>query len=121
MASAENVTDTEEFFARLNGGRTYSEKTTDGVAVELTLRSPRVESVELASEIIGSLDYPQLGVSENDVRKKLVRLACVSCIDGVTDENVMAFLDEIDQESPVVRKCLKLLGVDDDDMGRVGM
>lgn len=121
MASAENVTDTKEFFARLNGGRTYHEKTADGGAVELTLRSPSVESVDLASEIVGSLDYPRLGVSENDMRKKLVRLACVSCIEGVTDENVMAFLDEIGEESLVVRKCLRLLGVDDNDMGRIGM
>ena len=121
MASAENVTDTKEFFDRLNEGRKFREKTTDGKSVEFTLRSPRVESVELASEIVGSLDYPQLGVSESDARKKLVRLACVSCIEGVTDENIMAFLDEIDEESPVVRKCLGLLGVDDDDMGRIGM
>ena len=121
MASAENVTDTKEFFARFNGGRKYCEKTTDGKSVELTVLSPSVENVELASEIIGSLDYPRLGVSENDARKKLVRLACTSCIEGVTDENVMAFLDEIDESSPVIRRCLKLLGIDDHDMGRIGI
>lgn len=121
MASAEKMTDTNEFFDRLNEGRKFREKTADGKSVELTLRSPSVESVELASEIVGSLDYPKLGVSENDARKKLVRLACVICIDGVTDENIMAFLDEIDESSPVIRRCLKLLGLDDQDIERIGI
>lgn len=37
-----------------------------------------------------------------------MRLACVSCIDGVTDENVMAFLDEVGSPFPLVLKCLMI-------------
>lgn len=50
-----------------------------------------------------------------------MRLACVSCIDGVTDENVMALLDEVGPPFPLVLKCLKLMMADEADVERVGM
>ena len=121
MTSAEHATDTKEFFAELNTGRKFRETTISGKSVDLVVVSPSVKSVDLASEIVGSLDYPPLGVSQNELRKKLVRLACVSCIDGITEDNVMAFLYEIDESSEVIRRCLKLLGLDHDDLKRIEM
>ena len=75
----------------------------------------------MASEIVGDLDFPRPGANAKDVSGKLMRLACVSCIDGVTDEYVMAFLDGVGPSFPLVLKCLKLMGVEEADAERVGM
>lgn len=61
MGSAEIVIETQKFFIRLNEGRRYRAETVDGESVELLMRSSSIEDAELASEIIGELDFPGCG------------------------------------------------------------
>ena len=120
MGSAEVVVETQKFFIRLNEGRRLHAETVDGGRLNSSsgVRASRIRSGRLRSSGVG---LPPAGVSVKDVRRKLMRLACVSCVDGVTDENVMAFLDEVGPSSPLALKCLKILRVDEADAERVGM
>lgn len=115
-AVAEAKVDPKDFFARLSEGRKIVEETIGGEEIELTLRSPSVLDAEQAYDIIAELRY------DSDLeleRNRLIQLACCICIEGVTYENVIAFLGQFPPIPRVVIECLKLLGIGDDDLQRL--
>ena len=89
-AMATETTDyTDEFFAEINKGRKFSEKTKDGRKVTLHLHDPNVLDIGRATSLF---DHLKAGVDKDSVRKTLVRRVCLSCIHGVDDHNVSAFM-----------------------------
>ena len=115
-AVAETKVDPKDFFARLSEGRKIVEETIDGEEIELTLRSPSMIEAEQAYDIIADLRY------DSDLeleRNRLIQLACCICIEGVTFENVIAFLGRFPPMPKVVIECLKLLGISDEDLQRL--
>ena len=115
-AVAEAKVDTKDFFARLSEGRKIVERTIDAEEIELTLRFPNMLEAEQAYEIVADLRY------DSDLeleRNRLIQLACCICIEGVTFENVIAFLGQFPPMPKVVIECLKLLRIDDDDLQRL--
>lgn len=117
--AAEALIDANDFFKELNKGKRFIETTLDGRKINLRIHSPHVENILRASDLFDALDA---GLDNEDtVRRRLMRLACRSCIDGVNGENVAAFLDAFPPMPRVVVACLRLLRVKDSDMRRVGI
>lgn len=115
-AVAEAKVDPKEFFARLSEGSKIVERTIDGEEIELSLRSPSILEAEQVYDIIAGLRY------DSDLeleRNRLIQLACCICIEGVTFENVIAFLGRFPPMPKVVVECLKLLRIGNDDLQRL--
>ena len=118
MASADSPEklSSEDFFAELENGRRVEEEDVDGRMVELFLRSPSIEDTEAAYNIIEGLNY------ESDIeieKNRLIQIACRSCIQGVTSDNVMVFLSYFPPMCRLFIKCLRLLKIGEDDMRRL--
>lgn len=108
----------EDFFAELQTGRKVTEKANDGRLIELVLRSPTISDTEQAYAIIEGLRYD----SDMEIeRSRLIQLACWSCIDGVTPDNVMAFLSYFPPTPKIVIECLRLLRIGDEDLQRLNI
>ena len=108
--------DAKDFFAKLSKGRKVVERTIDGEEIELTLRFPSMLEAEQVYDIIAGLRY------DSDLeleRNRLVQIACCICIEGVTFENVIAFLSRFPPMPKVVLECLRLLQIGEDDMQRL--
>ena len=115
-AVAEAKMDAKDFFAQLSKGRKVVERTIDGEEIELTLRFPSMLEAEQVYDIIAGLRY------DSDLeleRNRLVQIACCICIEGVTFENVIAFLSRFPPMPKVVLECLRLLQIGDDDLQRL--
>ena len=115
-AVAEAKMDAKDFFAQLDKGRKVVERTIDGEEIELTLRFPSMLEAEHVYDIIAGLRY------DSDLeleRNRLVQIACCICIEGVTFENVIAFLSRFPPMPKVVLECLRLLQIGDDDLQRL--
>lgn len=115
-AEAQNYTD--EFFAEISKGRKFSEKTTDGREVLLHLYDPDVLDIGRAANLF---DHLKAGVDKDTVRETLVRLVCLSCIHGVDDHNVSAFVHAFPPVPKIVVEGLRLLEVNDEQMRKVGI
>ena len=115
-AVAEAKMDAKDFFAQLSKGRKVVERTIDGEEIELTLRFPSMLEAEQVYDIIAGLRY------DSDLeleRNRLIQMACCICIEGVTFENVIAFLSRFPPMPIVVLECLRLLQIGDDDLQRL--
>ena len=115
-AEAQDYTD--EFFAEISKGRKFSEKTTDGRDVLLHLYDPDVLDIGRAASLF---DHLKAGVDKDTVRETLIRLVCLSCIHGVDDHNVSAFMHAFPPVPKIVVEGLRLLRVDEDQMRNVGI
>ena len=114
--TADTRVDTKDFFAKLNEGRKIVEKTIDGEEIELTLRFPSMLEAEQAYDIVADLRY------DSDLeleRNRLIQLACCICVEGVTFENVIAFLSRFPPMPKVVMESLRLLQIGEDDLQRL--
>ena len=113
---AEAKMDAKDFFAQLSKGRKIVERTIDGEDIELTLRFPSVLEAEQVYDILANLRYD----SDLDLeRNRLIQLACCICIEGVTFENVIAFLSRFPPMPRVIMECLRLIQIGEDDMQRL--
>ena len=114
--TADTRVDTKDFFAQLSEGRKIVEKTIDGEEIELTLRFPSMLEAEQAHDIIADLRY------DSDLeleRNRLIQTACCICVEGVTFENVIAFLSRFPPTPKVVMESLRLLQIREDDLQRL--
>ena len=114
--TADTKVDTKDFFAKLSEGRKIVEKTIDGEEIELTLRFPSMLEAEQAYDIVADLRY------DSDLeleRNRLIQLACCICVEGVTFENVIAFLSRFPPTPKVVMESLRLLQIREDDLQRL--
>lgn len=116
MAEAREL---EDFFREIVDERKFTADLLDGSSVDFILVAPHAADASRAAALVDNIIIIQSSRTENF--GKLVRLACVSCIKGVTYENVMAFLDRFPQNPPIVRECLRLLGITEDQMHRIGI
>lgn len=115
-AEAQDYTD--EFFAEISKGRKFSVKTKDGRDVLLHLHDPDALDIGRAANLF---DHLKAGVDKDTVRETLVRLVCLSCIHGVDDHNVSAFVHAFPPVPKIIVEGLRLLEVNDDQMRDVGI
>ena len=106
-ASTPKKMDTKQFFEELSKGRTILETTIDGRTVELTLTPPSAKASSYANFLVGRLSYR----NTPSILNKMIRHACCSCIDGVNDGNVVAFLSRFPPMPRVVIESLDILGI----------
>ena len=109
---------TDEFFAEISKGRKFPETTKDGRKVTLHLHDPDTLDIGRAANLF---DHLKAGVDKDSVRETLVRLVCLSCIHGVDDHNVSAFVHAFPPVPKIVVEGLRLLEVNDEQMREVGI
>lgn len=115
-AEAQDYTD--EFFAEISKGRKFSETTKEGREVVLHLHDPDVINIGRATNLFDQLEA---GVPVGTVLTRLIRLVCISCIHGVDQHNVSAFVHAFPPVPKIVVEGLRLLRVDEDQMRKVGI
>lgn len=104
-------------------GREFVAEACDGSQIKMKLVAPHAADANRACILVDKiLDHKRLNgdVPSADF-SKLVRLACVTCIKGVTYENVMAVLRAFPTPPPMFSECLRLLGLSDDQMHDIGV
>ena len=102
--------------------RKFEDKLLNGSSINIILVAPHAADASRAAALVDDIfRLKRLNASTVESFGKLVRLACVSCIKGVTYENVMAFLDRFPPNPPIVGECLKLLGITEDQMHKIGV
>lgn len=116
--TAEADLDTQKFFEKINRGRQFVQRTLEGETVMLHLHDPDALDIGRASDLFDQL---KAGVDRLAVRETLIRLVCLSCIDGVNDRNVSAFLHELPAAPLIVVEGLRLLKISDGQMRKVGI
>ena len=112
----------EKFLRDISYGREFADKLLDGTPVNIILDGPHAPSASRAAALLDDIiTKKDLEASAVESIGKLVRLSCVSCIRGVTDENVMAFLRRFPPNPPIVKECLRQLCITDEQMKRIGI
>lgn len=103
--------------------RKFEDKLLDGSSINIILAAPHAADASRAAALVDDIFNLKKSNSASTVESfgKLVRLACVSCIKGVTYDNVMLFLDKFPPNPPFVEECLRLLGITEDQMRRIGI
>lgn len=123
MATEESKAEAREFEDFLRGiaaDREFTDTLLDGSSINIILVVPHAADASRAAALVDRIiDTKLISTVENFGR--LIRLACVSCIKGVTYENVVAFLDKFPPNPPIVRECLRLLGITDEQMQKIGI
>lgn len=122
MANDADLVDEGEFFMELNDGRKFTVVTRDKKKVNLTLQSPSFQDVRNAREIIERYRESQGYDERRDlVCTEVVQIACIGCIQGVTEENVMAFLSRFDRASKIIVECLRIIDIEGSDLELIGI
>ena len=120
--SAENF---ENFLKEIGQGKEVTVETLDGSRVKVILVTPHAADANRASELVDKILAQRNTLNSLDTASRylneLITLACVSCIKGVTYENVMGVLRSIPQNSPLVEECLKLMGLNENQMQGIGI
>ena len=125
---AEEVLETEykEFENFLRGiveerERKFEYKLLNGSSINIILVAPHAADASRAATLVDDIFGLKKSNSASTVESfgKLVRLACISCIKGVTYNNVMLFLDKFRSNPPFVGECLRLLGINEDQMRQI--
>ena len=116
--TAEADLETEKFFEKISRGRQFLQKTLEGETVLLHLHDPDALDIGRASDLF---DHLRAGVDRLAVRDTLIRLVCLSCIDGVNDRNVSAFLHSFPAAPEIVVEGLRLLKISEDQMREAGI
>ena len=109
---------TDEFFAEISKGRKFSETTKDGRNVTLHLHDPDALDIGRATNLFDQLEA---SVAVETVLTRLIRLVCISCIHGVDQHNVYAFVHAFAPVPIIVVEGLRLLRIDEDQMRKVGI
>ena len=118
VMTAEADIDTDQFFKEISRGRQFLQETVKGGTVMLYLHDPDVLDIGRASDLFDQL---KAGVDRRAVRETLIRLVCLSCIDGVNDRNVSAFLHAFPAAPIIVIEGLRLLKISDGQMREAGI
>ena len=116
--TAEADFDTDQFFKEISRGRQFLQETVKGGTVMLYLHDPDALDIGRASDLFDQL---KAGADRYAVRETLIRLVCLSCIDGVNDRNVSAFLHAFPAAPIIVIEGLRLLKVSEDQMREAGI
>lgn len=126
MTMAKPKTDAREFEDFLKGitaDREFADKLRDGSPINIILSVPHAADADRAATLVDHITTMKRSGNDSTAADfgKLIRLACVSCIGGVNYDNVMAFLENFPPLPPVVKECLKLLGITDEQMQILGI
>ena len=114
MPAQVQVIDTAKFLEKLAEKQQFTVVTRDDEQVVLNLITPAAIDAARANRLIRAISHSMDPIVEVP---NLIRFACRSCIEGITSENVVAFLDQLPPMPPmppVVRKCLSLLGAQEE-------
>ena len=119
MADEKRVISLDEFFSGPRKPLVRIVEMRDGSRVKITLTPPHASDAGRASRIIKGIS-PESNIEAS--RNSLTILACCSCIEEVNHDNVMEFLSHFrtPQGEAVVAECLKLLGIGDDYLKKLG-
>lgn len=110
----------EDFLRGIAADREFTDTLLDGSSINIILVTPHAADASRAAALLDRINLVS-SISRAEDFGKLVRLACVSCIKGLTYENVMAFLDKFPPNPPIVLECLRLLGITEDQMQQIGI
>lgn len=122
MSNDADLVDEGEFFMELNDGRKFTAVTREKKKVKLTLQSPSIEDVRKAREIIERYRESQGHDESRDlVCTEVVQIACIGCIQGVTEENVMAFISRFHRASRIIIECLRIIDIEGSDLELIGI
>ena len=112
----------EKFLRELADGREFADKLLDGTPINIILGVPHAADASRAAALVDDItEKREDGASTVESVGKLIRLSCVSCIKGVTYENVMAFLYKFPPNPPIVKECLRQLSITDGQMKKIGI
>ena len=112
----------EKFLREIADGLTFEDKLLDGTPINIILDVPHAANASRAAALVDDIIRDTKTRSSTvESFGKLIRLSCVSCIKGVTYENVMAFLNRFPPNPPIVKECLRQLGITDEQMKKIGI